>query len=112
MPELCIIKKSIRKRSCLALALAAMDATAVAALAAIVDHDHARAFQELLQENSQLRQEIQQLRQQLERQHSELRRHQLQLAETNITNAWARFHLHTGHADMTLDHLEGHYPDN
>ena len=112
MPVLCIIKKSIRKRSCLTLAFAAMDATAVAALAAVVGHDHARAFQELLQENSQLRQELRQLQQQVERQRSELRHHQLQLAETNITNAWARFHLHTGHAGMALDHLEGHYPDN
>ena len=84
----------------------------MAALASIVDHDHARAFQELLQENARLRQELEQLRQLLERQLSELRRHWLQLAETHITNAWARFHLHTGHADMALDHLEGHYPDN
>ena len=112
MPKLCIIKKSSRKRSCLALALAAMDATAVAALAAVVGHDHARAFQELLQENSQLRRLIEQLRQQLEQQRIQLRHHELQLAETRTTNAWARFHLHTGHAEMALDHLEGHYPDN
>ena len=84
----------------------------MAALSAVVDHDHARAFQDLLQENARLRHELEELRQLLDRQLSELRRHRLQLAESNITNAWARFHLHTGHADIALDHLEGHYPDN
>ena len=89
-----------------------MEAAAVAALAAIVDHDHASALDELLQENSQLRQQLEQQRQQLERQRQQLRHQELQIAEMQTTNAWARFHLHTGHTGMALNHLEGHYPDN
>ena len=49
-----------------------MDAAAVAALAAVVDHDHARALSQLLQENVELRQQLEQQRQQLEQQHQEL----------------------------------------
>ena len=45
-----------------------MEAAAVAALAAIVDHDHACALNELLQESIQLRQQLEQQRQQLEQQ--------------------------------------------
>ena len=89
-----------------------MDAAAVAALAAIVDHDHARALDELLQENTQLRQQLEQQRQQLERQRQQLRHQELQIAEVRTTNAWARFHLHTGHADIALCHLEQQYPEN
>ena len=49
-----------------------MDAAAVTALAAVVDHDHARALSQLLQENVELRQQLEQQRQQLEQQHQEL----------------------------------------
>ena len=45
-----------------------MDATAVAALAALVDHDHARALNQLLHESVELRQQLEQQRQQLEQQ--------------------------------------------
>ena len=44
-----------------------MDAAAVTALAAVVDHNHARALIQLLQENMELRQQLEQQRQQLER---------------------------------------------
>ena len=83
-----------------------MEAVAVAALAAIVEHDHARVLDELVRENIQLRQQLEQQRQQLERQRQQLRHQELQIAEVRTTNAWARFHLHTGHADMALCHLE------
>ena len=43
-----------------------MDAAAVTALAAVVDHNHARALMELLQENMELRQQLEQQRQELE----------------------------------------------
>ena len=44
----------------------------MAALAAVVDHNHARALSQLLQENVELRQQLEQQRQQLEQQHQEL----------------------------------------
>ena len=89
-----------------------MEAAAAAALAAIVDHDHARALNELLQEGIQLRQQLERQRQQLEQQRIQMHQQELQIAEMRTTNAWARFHLHTGHADMALGHLEQQYPDN
>ena len=49
-----------------------MDAAAVTALAAVVDHDQARVLSQLLQENMELRQQLEQQRQQLEKQHQEL----------------------------------------
>ena len=49
-----------------------MDAAAVTALAAVVDHDQARVLSQLLQENLELRQQLEQQRQQLEKQHQEL----------------------------------------
>ncbi len=57
-----------------------MDAAAVTALAAVVDHNHARALNELLQENVELRQQLEQQRQQLEQQRQEID-HQWQLLE-------------------------------
>ena len=51
----------------------------MAALAAIVDHDHACALNELLQEIIQLRQQLEQQRQQLEQQHQQLERHHIQM---------------------------------
>ena len=41
-----------------------MEAVAIAALAAIVDHDHARVLDQLLHENVALRQQLQELQQQ------------------------------------------------
>ena len=61
-----------------------MDATAEAALAAIVDHDHARALNQLLQESVELRQQLEQHRQQLEQQRQELEQ-QWQLLEQQHT---------------------------
>ena len=57
-----------------------MDAAAVTALAAAVDHTHARALTELLQENVELRQQLEQQRQQLEQQRQEID-HQWQLLD-------------------------------
>ena len=45
-----------------------MEAVAVAALAAIVEHDHARVLDELVRENIQLRQQLEQQRLRLEQQ--------------------------------------------
>ena len=84
----------------------------MAALAAIVDHDHARALNELLQEGIQLRQQLERQRQQLEQQRIQMRQQELQIGEMRITNAWAQFHVHTGQTEIALDHLLGHYPDN
>ena len=61
-----------------------MDATAVAALAAIVNHDHARALNQLLHESVELRQQLEQQRQQLEQQRQEID-HQWQLLEQQHT---------------------------
>ena len=61
-----------------------MDAAAVTALAAVVDHNHARALNELLQENVELRQQLEQQRQQLEQQRQEID-HQWQLLEQQHT---------------------------
>ncbi len=56
----------------------------MAALAAIVDHDHARALNELLQESIQLRQQLEQQRQQLEQQHQQLEQQWQQLERQHI----------------------------
>ena len=63
-----------------------MDAVTVAALAAVVSHDHARALNDLLQENVELRQQLEQQRQQLEQQRQELEQQwqQLELQHTQI----------------------------
>ena len=78
------IKRSEHRLSCFAPTLAAMDAAAVAALAAVVDHDHARALNQLLQESVELRQQLEQQRQQLEQQRQELEQ-QWQLLEQQHT---------------------------
>ena len=57
-----------------------MEAVAVAALAAIVEHDHARVLDELVRENIQLRQQLEQQRLRLEQQ-------QLQMREQALDNA-------------------------
>ena len=56
----------------------------MAALAAIVDHDHARALNELLQEGIQLRQQLERQRQQLEQQRQQLEQQWQQLAQQHI----------------------------
>ncbi len=80
-----------------------MDATAVAALSAIVDHDHARALNELLQESIQLRQQLEQQRQQLEQQwqqleqqHTQMYRQQLQITQLQIVISFAHHEVKTG----------------
>ena len=87
-----------------------MDATAVAALAAIVDHDHACALNELLQESVKLRQQLEQQRQQLEQQHQELEqqwqqleqqhtqicRQRLQITQLQIVISFAHHEVKTG----------------
>ena len=78
------IKRSEHRLSCFAPTLAAMDAAAVAALAAVVDHDHARALNQLLQESVELREQLEQQRQQLEQQRQELEQ-QWQLLEQQHT---------------------------
>ena len=57
-----------------------MEAAAVAALAAIVDHDHARVLNELLQESVQLRPQLEQQRRQLEQQRIQMREQALDIA--------------------------------
>ncbi len=57
----------------------------MAALAAIVDHDHARALNELLQEGIQLRQQLERQRQQLEQQRIQMHQQELQIAQLQIT---------------------------
>ena len=61
-----------------------MDAAAVTALAAVVDHDHARVLSQLLQENVELRQQLEQQRQQLEKQHQELEQQSELLHEQHV----------------------------
>ena len=56
----------------------------MAALAAIVDHDHARALNELLQEGIQLRQQLERQRQQLEQQRQQLEQQWQQLEQQHI----------------------------
>ena len=87
-----------------------MDATAVAALAAIVDPDHACALNELLQESVKLRQQLEQQRQQLEQQHQQLEqqwqqleqqhtqiyRQQLQITQLQIVISFAHHDVKTG----------------
>ena len=82
----------------------------MAALAAIVDHDHACALNELLQESVKLRQQLEQQRQQLEQQHQQLEqqwqqleqqhtqiyRQQLQITQLQIVISFAHHEVKTG----------------
>ena len=82
----------------------------MAALAAIVDHDHARALNELLQEGIQLRQQLErqrqqleqqrqqleQQRQQLEQQHIQMRQDNLQIRYLQSVISWAHHDVQTG----------------
>ena len=58
-----------------------MEAVAVAALAAIVDHDHARVLNELVRESIQLREHLEQQRLQLAQQHLRVREQALDIAQ-------------------------------
>ena len=89
---------------------AAMDAAAVAALAAVVDHDHARALNQLLQESVELREQLEQQRQQLEQQrqeleqqwqqleqqHTQIYRQGLQITQLQIVISFAHHEMKTG----------------
>ena len=65
----------------------------MAALAAIVDHDHARALNELLRESIQLRQQLERQRQQLERQRHQLHHQELLIAELQIKRNHQERHI-------------------
>ena len=97
----------------------------MAALAAIVDHDHARVLNELLQESVQLRQQLEQQRQQLEQQRIQMRQQALdtaQLRNTVIeqsltvarlrsTIAWAHHDVQMGEIETAEQRLSGYFDD-
>ena len=58
-----------------------MEPVAIAALAAIVDHDHARVLNELVRESIQLREQLEQQRLQLAQQHLRTREQALDIAQ-------------------------------
>ena len=89
----------------------------MAALAAIVDHDHARALDELLQEGIQLRQQLERQRQQLEQQRQQLeqqriqmRQQELDIARLRNTIAWAHHDLQMGEMETAEERLMGYFP--
>ena len=83
----------------------------MAALAAIVDHDHARALNELLQESIQLRQQLEQQRQQLEQQRIQMRQQELDIARLRNTIAWAHHDLQMGDTETAEQRLMGYFED-
>ena len=90
----------------------------MAALAAIVDHDHARALNELLQESIQLRQQLERQRQQLEQQRQQLeqqriqmRQQELDIARLRNTIAWAHHDLQMGEMETAEERLMGYFED-
>ena len=96
-----------------------MDAAAVAALAAVVDHDHARALNQLLQESVELRQQLEQQRQQLEQQrqeleqqwqlleqqHTQIHRQGLQVMQLGTAISFAYYDLKTGNIAAARERL-------
>ena len=96
-----------------------MDAAAVAALAAVLDHDHARALNELLQENVGLRQQLERQRQQLEQQrqeleqqwqlleqqHTQIHRQGLQVMQLGTAISFAYYDLKTGNIAAARERL-------
>ncbi len=58
-----------------------MEPVAIAALAAIVDHDHARVLNELVRESIQQREQLEQQRLQLAQQHLRVREQALDIAQ-------------------------------
>ena len=90
----------------------------MAALAAIVDHDHARALNELLQEGIQLRQQLERQRrqleqqgQQLEQQRIQMRRQELRISTLKVTIAWAHHDVQMGEIETAEQRLMGHFGD-
>ena len=97
----------------------------MAALAAIVDHDHARVLNELLQEGIQLRQQLEQQRQQLEQQRIQMREQALDIAQLrntvveqalNVarlrnTIAWAHHDVQMGEIETAEQRLTGYFDD-
>ena len=90
----------------------------MAALAAIVDHDHARALNELLQESIQLRQQLEQQRQQLEQQHQQLERQhiqmhrqRLQITQLEIVISMAHHEVKTGDIATAKQRLKDYCDD-
>ena len=91
----------------------------MAALAAIVDHDHARALNELLQESIQLRQQLERQRQQLEQQRQQLeqqriqmRQQELHIAQLRNTIAWAHHDVQMGEIETAEQRLMGYFQDD
>ncbi len=90
----------------------------MAALAAIVDHDHARALNELLQESIQLRQQLEQQRQQLEQQwqqleqqHIQMHRQRLQITQLEIVISMAHHEVKTGEIETAEQRLRDYCDD-
>ena len=97
----------------------------MAALAAIVDHDHARVRNELLQEIVQLRQQLQQHCLQLEQQRLRVREQaldifqmrntvveqSLHIARLRSTIAWARHDVQMGEIETAEQRLTGCFDD-
>ena len=91
-----------------------MDAAAVAALAAIVDHDHARVLDELLQESVQLRQQLEQQRLRVREQALDIAQlrntvveQSLNVARLRNTIAWARHDVQMGEIETAEQRLMG-----
>ena len=91
-----------------------MDAAAVTALAAVVDHDHARALSQLLQESVELRQrqqleqqhqELEQQSQLLYQQHAQIHRQGLRVMQQSFVISSAYRDLKTGNIDAAMELL-------
>ena len=78
----------------------------MAALAAIVDHDHARALNELLQEGTQLRQQLERQRQQLEQQRQQLEQQRIQMRQQELDIARLRKSIAWAHHDVQMGEIE------
>ena len=99
-----------------------MEAVAVAALAAIVEHDHARVLDELVRENIQLRQQLEQQRLRLEQQqlqaldNAALANIAVKLGRTihrlSGTIAWALHDVQMGEIETAEQRLMGCFDDN
>ena len=103
-----------------------MDAAAVAALAAIVEHDHARVLDELVRESIQLREQLEQQRLQLAQQHLRVREQALDIAQLRNTVvelslkvhrlsgtiAWALHDVQMGEIETAEQRLVGCFDDD
>ena len=102
-----------------------MDAAAAAALAAIVEHDHARVLDELVRESIQLREQLEQQRLQLAQQHLRVREQALDIAQLRNTVvelslkvhqlsgtiAWALHDVQMGEIETAEQRLTGCFND-